>query len=125
MTIFNGCKFKGNEATITGATLYTGAELDEIVNITFVRNTAKIGGALRLVGTASIGGCKFEDNLPDEDEGPGVVSEVLNCTSHGKVFNYDPGTYLDYNTVSFGTLFWYQHRFLHLQIRAQKHSTLE
>lgn len=104
-TIFNGCEFKGNKATTTGGALNTGAGLDEIVNTTFIRNTAKIGGALRLIGTASIEKCMFEDNLSDEDEGPGVfndgiVTNVFNCTFYGNVFNCDPGTYLDYNTVS-------------------------
>ena len=103
-TTFIGCKFIGNKAVKTGGALDSGAGIDLIVNTSFVRKTAAIGGALRLVGTISLEGCDFIENLSDEDEGPGisnngVITDLSRCTFVKNVFNCQPGFYLEYNEV--------------------------
>lgn len=103
-TTFIGCEFVENEASTTGGAVNTGAGIDRIENTSFVRNTAAIGGALRLVGTASLLWCTFIDNLSNQAEGPGVfndgkISEAFSCNFVGNVFNCDQGSYLKYNEV--------------------------
>ena len=104
-TIFNWCEFINNEATTTGGALNSGAGIDVIENTLFSGNTAGIGGALRLIGKASITGCDFVNNLSDEDEGPGIfndgiISSVSKCSFIGNVFKCDSGFYLAYSEVS-------------------------
>lgn len=107
-TRFERCNFVGNDARATGGAIDTGAGLDVLVSTYFEGNTAGIGGALRLAGTASLDNCTFLENTSDEDEGPavsnvGFVSSITACTFVDNTVNCEPGKFVDYhetNTVS-------------------------
>ena len=65
-TTFDGCRFTDNRAGATGGAIDSTAGVDEIIDTGFTRNIARVGGALRLAGKASIKGCSFEENVAAE-----------------------------------------------------------
>ena len=104
-TTFIGCEFIENEAMKTGGAMDSSTGRDTIENTYFVGNTASIGGALRLVGTTSLIGCEFVDNLSGNDEGPGIsndgaIANISRCSFIGNVFNCPTGSFLEYSDVS-------------------------
>lgn len=104
-TTFIGCEFIGNEAMKTGGAMDSSTGRDMIENTSFVGNTASMGGALRLVGTTSLIGCEFIDNLSGDDEGPGIsndgaIANLSRCSFIDNVFNCPTGFFLEYNDVS-------------------------
>ena len=80
-------------------------ERDMIETTSFVGNITSVGGALRLVGTTSLIGCEFVDNLSGNDEGPGIsndgaIANISRCSFIGNVFNCPTGSFLEYSDVS-------------------------
>ncbi|CAN0402628.1 unnamed protein product, partial [Ascophyllum nodosum] len=64
-------------------------------------NQARVGGALRLAGTASVVNCSFIDNTSNLGEGPavsntGYISTVTNVYFHGNVFNCESQMFLEF-----------------------------
>ncbi|CAM9121465.1 unnamed protein product, partial [Sphacelaria rigidula] len=100
-TIFQRCTFLDNEAMAAGGAMESGAGVDVFIDTSFVRNTAGIGGALRLGGTASLDNCTFVENTSAEDAGPavsniGVILEMINGSFVDNVFDCPLMTYLEY-----------------------------
>lgn len=85
---------------MTGGAIESVAGYDHFWNTVFERNTAGVGGALRLGGEATLTNCTFVDNSV-EDEGPaisnvGVVYVVGNASRFsGNIFSCENETYLD------------------------------
>lgn len=130
-TTLIGCEFIGNGAK-TGGAIYSGAGRDMIVNTSFVRNSAFIGGALRLVGTTSLNGCKFVKNLSGDDEGPGisndgVIADLSHCSFVDNGFNCRTEFFLDHNDVSLHMSIVYATTVscLVYQFRSRKHCGVE
>lgn len=83
----------------------SGAGLDRFVGSSFVGNSARFGGALRIVGTASLSNCTFVENASNDGKGPaisnvGYISSQNNSYFRDNIPQCDPGTFLDFNTVS-------------------------
>eukprot|EP00903_Cladosiphon_okamuranus_P020904 g19197.t1 len=99
-TTFDGCEFVGNRAEATGGAVESSAGVDLFFNTSFTRNTAGVGGALRLAGTTSLDNCWFYGNVAQEGGGPavsniGFVAQFLNSSFADNVFDCAPSTYLD------------------------------
>ena len=104
-TTFVGCEFVGNQAHATGGAVESSAGVDLFVNTSFTRNTAGVGGALRLAGTTTLDNCSFYGNIAQEAGGPavsniGFVAEFINSSFGDNVFDCASGTYLDSAEVS-------------------------
>ena len=104
-TTFDRCTFTGNLAFGTGGAVDSASGQDVFTNTLFKGNVAKIGGALRLAGKASVDNCSFNDNVSETGGGPaisnvGFISEVTNSTFHHNAFNCEPMTFLDFVKVS-------------------------
>lgn len=103
-TTFYGCTFKGNSADATGGAVDSASGQDRFVNTSFVMNSAGVGGALRLAGTASVENCLFLENFSGDGGGPvvsniGVVSNISGTSFRDNVFYCDPGEFLSFNKV--------------------------
>ncbi|CAM9117457.1 unnamed protein product [Sphacelaria rigidula] len=101
VTVFDKCLFSGNEATIDGGAVETGAGHENFTNTLFIGNAAQVGGALSLSGTASVSNCTFVENTSAEDEGPAIsnVGSILtidNTSFADSAFACAPGKYLGY-----------------------------
>lgn len=104
-TTFEGCRFVGNTAGATGGAIESAVGIDAIIDTVFIRNIARVGGALRLAGKASIEECSFEDNVAALEGGPavyniGYISEMSNCHFEGNVFDCDKGAFLSYTPAN-------------------------
>ena len=104
-TNFERCHFIDNRAATTGGAVESAAGRDQFLSSVFEGNKARIGGALRLSGTATMENCSFADNVSDEGEGTAVSNvgsllEMRNISFRGNVFHCEPGMFLSYNTVS-------------------------
>ena len=103
-TTFDGCQFLSNWAYRTGGAVDSAAGQDAFVNSYFANNTAGVGGALRLAGTAYVENCVFEDSVSDE-EGGAAVSNIGNLVRMsgvsfiGNVFDCQQNKYLGFNAV--------------------------
>lgn len=101
-TMYEDCLFADNRASATGGAIESVAGYDQIVDSVFEGNTAGVGGALRLGGSAVLTNCTFVDNISDEDGGAAIsnlgVLEVNGGATRfsGNVFWCENGTYLDY-----------------------------
>lgn len=89
----------------SGGAVDSGAGLDRFVESTFTGNSARVGGAVRLAGTASFANCTFVENASSNGEGSaisniGYISSIYNSSFRNNVFECDAGTFLDFNTVS-------------------------
>ena len=98
-TTFDGCTFIGNVAEATGGAVDSSAGRDSFRKSWFEKNSAAVGGALRLAGEASLYKCLFVDNVSGFDKGPavsniGFISNVTDNIFRGNVFSCDPGMYL-------------------------------
>ena len=101
-TTFYGCTFEGNSADATGGAVDSASGQDKFVNTSFVRNSAGVGGALRLAGTASVENCSFLENFSGDGGGPvvsniGVVSKITGSSFRDNVStatlgNFSPST---------------------------------
>ncbi|CAN0581352.1 unnamed protein product, partial [Ectocarpus sp. 12 AP-2014] len=58
-TKFNRCRFIDNMATASGGAVDSAAGQDNVTNSIFKGNSAEVGGALRLAGTAFVENCSF------------------------------------------------------------------
>lgn len=106
-TVFNHCTFVDNFAFATGGGVDSSSGQDVFKNSTFERNIARVGGALRLAGTATIERCNFTENLSDLGCGPavsnvGYMNNLTDCSFIDNAFYCEPEHYLDYNDVRLG-----------------------
>ena len=104
-TTFDGCVFVGNTAIATGGAIQTAAGEDHMLNSIFTENTAGVGGALRLAGTARIENCSFVDNRSNPEDGPavsniGYISGMWNCSFYGNSFSCAQESFLHFDSVS-------------------------
>ena len=104
-TTFDRCKFVGNVAFGTGGAVDSASGLDVFANTFFEGNVAKMGGALRLAGKASIDNCSFTDNVSALGGGPavsnvGLISNITASNFHHNVFNCEPHAFLDFVKAS-------------------------
>ena len=103
-TTFIGCHFANNFAHATGGGVDSSSGLDLFLHTTFVANEARVGGGLRLAGTASVRQCYFEENISELGGGPavssvGFLSNVNFSEFVDNVFDCDPGTFLDFEEI--------------------------
>ena len=104
-TTFVGCKFVYNSAIGTGGAVDSASGQDLFDDTLFEGNYARVGGGLRLAGTASIVNCSFVDNASDLGGGAavsniGYISTVTNVSFHGNVFNCGSQTFLEFKVSS-------------------------
>lgn len=106
-TTFIGCKFINNSADGSGGALDSVSGQDFFRQTVFQRNRAKVGGALRLAGTATLYDCLFEDNVSENEEAPaissiGSISNLTKTVFNHNIFDCDYGTFLSFasNKVS-------------------------
>ncbi|CAN0337700.1 unnamed protein product, partial [Ectocarpus sp. 12 AP-2014] len=96
--VYDDCLFTDNWASASGGAIESLAGYDVALNTAFERNTAGVGGALRLGGAAALTNCTFVDNISDEDEGPAIsnlgVLQVDESRFAGNSFWCEAGTYL-------------------------------
>lgn len=103
-TTFYGCTFGDNSADAMGGAVDSASGQDKFVNTTFVRNSAGVGGALRLAGTASVENCSFLENFSGYGGGSvvsniGVVSKMTRSSFRDNVFYCDPEAFLSFIKV--------------------------
>lgn len=70
--IFENCRFVKNEAYGTGGAIDSASGNDVFKRTIFMGNQARLGGALRLGGKASITRCSFIDNVSEDEGGPAI-----------------------------------------------------
>ena len=104
-TKFDGCRFVDNSALATGGAIESAAGHDEIANSVFRGNMARVGGALRLAGTADLHNCSFVENVSADGEGAavsniGVISRMEGLSFSGNVFECPQNTFLNFTEVS-------------------------
>lgn len=104
-TTFIGCTFRYNRAKASGGAVATTAGRDTFNDSVFIDNSAAVGGALWLAGSATIANCSFVDNVADEDGGPavsniGLINTVTDSIFDGNVFSCQDETFLDFTDVS-------------------------
>lgn len=110
-TVFNHCTFVRNFAYATGGGVDSSSGRDVFGNSTFEGNIARVGGALRLAGTATVENCDFIENLSELEGGPavsnvGYMYNVTGCSFINNMFDCDPEHFLDYNNVRLGFPTW-------------------
>ena len=97
------CSFKKNVANISGGAIDSIAGRDLIIESNFKNNTAKVGGALRLSGTASsIINSKFVENVSGEESGSailnlGFIDNMENNAFSNNIFSCETGEYIGYD----------------------------
>lgn len=96
--VYEDCLFTGNWASASGGAIESLVGYDQAFRTVFERNTAGVGGALRLGGAASLTNCTFVDNISDEDEFAAIsnlgVLQVYESRFSGNSFWCEDGTYL-------------------------------
>lgn len=99
--VIKDCCFTANRASVSGSAIESVAGYDQAVKSVFGGNTAGVGGALRLGGSAVLTNCTlFVDNSA-EDQGPAIsnlgVLDVEGNASRfsGNDFSCENGTYQD------------------------------
>ena len=102
---FHGCTFVGNSAFGTGGAVDSASGQDLFNRTTFVDNKARVGGALRLAGKASVVNCSFIENVSDLGGGPAVsnVGYIYNVSIsyfRGNVFDCEAEMFLDFKVSS-------------------------
>lgn len=103
-TTFDGCIFVDNFASATGGAVDSASGRDVFNHTQFRRNEARVGGALRLAGTASVHSCIFEENISELGGGPavsniGVISDVSNSVFIDNMLTCEPHTFFEFNKV--------------------------
>lgn len=101
---FNGCRFDGNTASSTGGAIHSAAGRDVIWNTTFVKNSADIGGGMKVSGTVYLYNSSFEDNTSGEGAGPaisngGIISEMARLRFSGNGYHCSPDAFMDLDEV--------------------------
>lgn len=96
---YDGCLFRDNVATATGGAVESVAGYDEFWNTSFINNTARSGGGVRLAGTAELIDCEFNNNGA-YDEAPavrniGYIPNISYVSFAGNLLLCDTGTFLD------------------------------
>lgn len=104
-TTFDSCQFIENRAMAAGGAIESAAGHDAILNSLFQGNAARVGGALRLAGSAIVRNCSFVENLSDNDEGAavsniGVISRMEGNSFHRNIFSCPRDTFLNFTLVS-------------------------
>ncbi|CAM9650623.1 unnamed protein product [Scytosiphon promiscuus] len=104
-TTFDRCWFIDNRARATGGAIESAAGQDEIANSIFRGNAARVGGALRLAGTAAFHNCTLEKNSSEDGEGAavsniGVIRRMDSNYFAENAFVCPEGMYLEYTTAS-------------------------
>lgn len=108
-TTFDSCRFIDNSALAAGGAIETAAGHDEIVGSVFQGNTARVGGALRLAGTADLHNCSFVENVSEDGEGAavsniGVIWRMESLSFSGNVFECPRDTFLNFTEVKWRLL---------------------
>lgn len=103
-TTFDGCVFVDNFASATGGAVDSASGKDIFSHTKFRRNEARVGGALRLAGTASVDNCVFDENISELGGGPavsniGVIYGVSNSTFIDNMLTCEPHTFFEFNKV--------------------------
>eukprot|EP00903_Cladosiphon_okamuranus_P017744 g16334.t1 len=98
---YDDCSFLANRATASGGAVESAAGKDVVTNSTFVNNTARQGGAMRLAGAVSLSGCIFKENSADITGGPAISNVGLTESIESSSFanNYircNPGSFVDF-----------------------------
>ena len=98
---FEGCTFVDNFASGTGGAVDSASGQDVFDFSLFKGNKARVGGALRLGGKASVTNCSFVDNVSNLGEGPavsniGYISNVATSYFRDNAFNCESQTFLDF-----------------------------
>ena len=112
-TTFDGCTFVGNVAFETGGAVDSASGKDAFIGTVFERNSALLGGALRLAGEASVDNCSFIDNVSQPGGGPavfnvGTMSTDAGIYFNGNVFSCENQTFLNFKvSVSFYLVRYY------------------
>ena len=104
-TTYVGCKFIDNSAFGTGGAVDSASSHDFFGETLFDGNHARVGGALRLAGTAAVVNCSFIDNASNLGAGPavsnrGYISTVTNVSFYGNVINCGSQTFLEFKVSS-------------------------
>ena len=99
---FDRCKFVGNNAFATGGAIDSASGQDVFLHTSFEGNKARVGGALRLAGIASIDNCSFEENVSEFGGGPavfnsGYMSNVTNSYFYHNIFKCGAQEFLHFN----------------------------
>ncbi|CAN0122023.1 unnamed protein product [Ectocarpus sp. 6 AP-2014] len=107
-TKFDRCRFIDNVATASGGAVDSAAGQDIVVNSIFKGNSAEVGGALRLAGTAFVENCSFVENVSGHQEGAavsniGLVSTMANSSFTGNGFTCGADLFLEYDATDNGT----------------------
>ncbi|CAM9233132.1 unnamed protein product [Scytosiphon promiscuus] len=100
-TTFHGCRFMDNRASTTGGAIETAAGEEVFADCVFGGNTARVGGAMRLAGTASVINSSFVEKVSADGEGSaisniGLITSVKNTSFHGNVFDCGAGMFVDF-----------------------------
>lgn len=103
-TRFIGCTFIDNTANTTGGAVNSASGKDEFFGTSFVRNSAKVGGALLLAVKASLSNCSFIDNISDADDGPalsniGTIISFQDSFFGGNKFRCEAEQYFSFDEV--------------------------
>ena len=103
-TVFERCIFVDNTAIATDGAIQSAAGQDYIISTSFIRNTARAGGALFLAGKTNFFNCSFFDNVAEEGDGPaisniGYVESMENSTFVGNAYNCAAGTFRAFDSV--------------------------
>ena len=106
-TTFDGCTFVANVAFATGGAVDSASGKDAFIGTVFKSNSALLGGALRLAGTASVDNCSFIDNVCQTGGGPavfnvGTMSNETDIYFNGNAFSCERQMFLNFQvSVSF------------------------
>lgn len=103
-TKFEGCRFIDNSALATGGAIESAARHGEVVSSVFRGNMARVGGGLRLAGSADLFICSFVENVSGDGEGAaisniGVISRMEGLSFSGNVFECPQNTFLNFTEV--------------------------
>lgn len=112
-TSFYNCTFVGNSAVEAGGAIEIVVGSVKISNTDFFGNTASVGGALRIFGTAELLNSSFSDNKSGEGGGSaiynvGIISEMIGLRFSANRFFCAPTEYVDFSEAS-GYVFHVKH----------------
>ena len=103
---FIRCRFEGNSASTMGGAIYTTAGKDLVWKTSFINNSANVGGALQISGTANLRNSSFVDNTSGEGGGPaifngGVISEMVGVYFSDNGYYCSPDAFMGLNEVRY------------------------
>lgn len=99
-TTLNRCQFIGNDTTANGGAVDSALGPDAFSSTWFEGNSARVGGALRVAGIASLVNCTSVENTSDEDGRPtvsnmGHIAVFDEISFVGDVFECESRTFLN------------------------------